>query len=121
MGATVHFHYCMGKLISWGLHDHQNKNCTFCRMSDKAAYNPCATAGKNCCKDEHKQIKTDKDQKATQSDVQILKFYPDALVIAHPSLQDFHVYSFITEHPSAHAPPPANNVPVFLLNCNFRI
>jgi len=111
----------MGKLISWGLLDHQNKNCRSCRMSEKTAYNYCAIAAKNCCKDEHKQIKTDKDQNATQSEVQILKFYPDALAVAQPTLQDFHVYSFLTDHPGAHAPPQNNKVPIFLRNCHFRI
>ena len=32
MGATVHLHYCMGKLASWSLIDHESKNCAECGM-----------------------------------------------------------------------------------------
>ncbi len=37
MGATIHLHYCMGKLASWGLIDHESKNCTKCGMVKKTS------------------------------------------------------------------------------------
>ena len=63
MGATIHLHYCMGKLASWGLIDHDSKNCTKCGMVKKTPGSHFMAAKMDCCRDEHKQIKTDKDQK----------------------------------------------------------
>ena len=37
MGATIHLHYCMGKLASWGLIDHERKNCAQCGMIKKTS------------------------------------------------------------------------------------
>jgi hypothetical protein len=36
-GATVHFHYCMGELVSWGLAKQAGKVCDFCGMSKTTA------------------------------------------------------------------------------------
>ena len=121
MGATLHLHYCMGKLVSWGLLDQENKSCTFCGMPKKATGNHCVKAQKGCCKDEHKQIKTDKDQKVVQSEFQLLKLFPVACAVSHQVLQDFHVSSFTTGYPTANAPPGTGKAPVFLLHRNFRI
>src|SRR5450755_4151392 len=69
MGATIHLHYCMGKLASWGLIDHESKNCAACGMVKKTSTSSqCMSAKMDCCKDEHKQIKTDKDQKLFPSE-----------------------------------------------------
>ncbi len=35
MGATIHLHYCMGKLASWSLIDHESKNCNSVEWSNK--------------------------------------------------------------------------------------
>src|SRR5450432_3882623 len=68
MGATIHLHYCMGKLASWGLIDHESKSCAQCGMTKRSPASQCMAAKMNCCKDEHKQIKTDKDQKLSPSE-----------------------------------------------------
>jgi len=57
-GATVHIHYCMGKLVSAGLVDNDNNDrCGKCGMVEKSQK-------KGCCKDEHKTIKTNDHQQA---------------------------------------------------------
>lgn len=121
MGATVHLHYCMGKLVSWGLHDHESKNCTFCGMPKKITHKHCITAAKNCCKDKHQQIKTDKDQKVSQFEFQGYKFFPGLSLIGYSSLPGIHISSLVVDYPTANAPPKIGKVPVFLLNRNFRI
>jgi hypothetical protein len=121
MGATVHLHYCMGKLVFWGLGNHESKSCTFCGMPKKTTHNHCVTAMKNCCKDEHKQIKTDKDQKTTQSELQEYKLFADASVVKYPAIFDIHISSFAVDYPTGNVPPKIGYIPVFLLNCNFRI
>src|SRR6266516_5502726 len=59
-GATVHMHYCMGKLIGWSLqHDSKKKDqCRKCGMKN-------STNKKGCCKDEQKHIQIEKDQKGS--------------------------------------------------------
>ncbi|MHA4807891.1 HYC_CC_PP family protein [Flavitalea flava] len=120
IGAPLHLHYCMGKLVSWGLIDHEAKNCGNCGMLRKMNAKQCATK-MNCCKDDHKLIKSDKDQKVSSSAYELLKIHPDALVLNYGSLADTAVNSFSTEHPNANAPPQRGKVPLFLLNRNFRI
>ena len=68
MGATIHLHYCMGKLASWGLINHESKNCGQCGMIKKTPASQSMTAKMDCCRDEHKQIKTDNDQKLFSSE-----------------------------------------------------
>lgn len=121
MGATIHLHYCMGKLISWGLIDQETKNCTFCGMVKKTTANDGVSANKNCCKDEHKEIKTEKDQKATSAEFQFFKLTPDAAAIHFFSLPAFRISSITLENPTANAPPIFGVKPIFLLNRNFRI
>ena len=121
MGATVHLHYCMGKLASWGLFDHGSKDCSFCGMPKKAIGKHCITAKKACCKDEHKQINTDKYQKVAQSGYELLKVYPHALALYNTTQADYFISSFEIEFPTANAPPLTGKVPAFVLNCNFRI
>jgi hypothetical protein len=120
MGATVHLHYCMGKLMSWGLIDKEAKNCATCGMAKKTNDTNCVTAKMGCCKDEHKEIKTEKDQKLVQSELQITFLSTETVADYFQSLPDFRISSFSIEYPNANA-PPLGKVPVYLLNRNFRI
>jgi hypothetical protein len=107
-GATLHFHYCMGKLQSVGVITESKDRCDNCGM----------TAGDNaCCKDVHKTIKAQKD-------------YQHAAIgfILPATVAPAHVYPVITkETPAiqyaqarfAHGPP--GTVPLFVQFRNFRI
>ena len=122
IGATVHLHYCMGRLVSWGLLHHESKNCMTCGMPKKVDNKQhYITASKGCCKDEQKEIKTDKDQKIVQSELQLLKPFTDALAVIHMGQLNLYVSSLTIEYPTANAPPEIGKPPVFLLNRNFRI
>ena len=92
-----------------------------CGMPKKVDDKHYITASKGCCKDEQKEIKTDKDQKIAQSELQILKLFPVALVSTQIEQPYLHVSSLTIEYPTANAPPEIGKVPVFLLNRNFRI
>jgi hypothetical protein len=121
VGATVHFHYCMGRLVSWGLMEQKGKSCTSCGMPKKDTANHCVATKKGCCKDEHQQIKTGKDQKVVQSEFEFLKAFPEACVANHSILQVSPVSPLTIDYPTANAPPGTGKVPLFLLNRNFRI
>lgn len=121
MGATVHLHYCMGKLFSWSLIDNDSKNCSQCGMpkSNKAGH--CMSLKDGCCKDKHAHIQLDKDQKATEA---TYKFLTPAFVFLPASmttLPDLYVASYIVGYPTTNAPPEPGKVPVFIRNCTFRI
>jgi hypothetical protein len=121
MGATMHFHYCMGKLTSWGLINQEDKNCTYCGMPKNAMAGHSMAVKGGCCKDEHKHIKVDKDQKATESAYKFVSFSLDIEAGNFASLPDSYVASYIAGYPTTNAPPDPDKVPVFLRNRNFRI
>src|SRR5258708_28019621 len=72
MGATVHLHYCMGKLFSWSLTDKDSKNCGQCGMPKSAMGGHCLSFKDGCCKDKQAHIQIDKDQKATENAYQFI-------------------------------------------------
>jgi hypothetical protein len=115
MGATVHMHYCMGKLVGASLIEQDEDMCGKCGMSTK-------DKKKSCCKDEHKTIKT--------ADHQVAKAHFD---FAHQQFQPAVLPAFICYIPrfcaapckkaaQAHSPPSSwRTQPIYLQVCNFRI
>lgn len=114
-GATIQLHYCMGKLVSMGLLPGKDDKCGKCGMMK--------TEGKNngCCKDEHKQIKIEKDQKTTDTAVQTMQSIAvemPAAVIEIP----LNIFSSQTEEIQyGNAPPRSASVAVYIRNCVFLI
>lgn len=121
MGATVHLHYCMGKLFSWGLTDKDSKICGQCGMPKNSKSGHCMAVKDGCCKDKHVQIKLNKDQKATETAYQFSALLFIALPGTATMLPDLYVASYIVGYPTTNAPPNPNKVPVFLRNRAFRI
>ena len=121
MGATVHMHYCMGRLVSWGLADRTGKTCDFCGMQKMGSTGDCVPGVKNCCHEESKQLKNDKDQKAGQDFFQVTKITPAMAESPRPLWVNRVAPSIVVSFPIANGPPPAGTTPVFLRNCNFRI
>lgn len=112
-GATVHFHYCMGQLVEWGLISKESEKCSKCGMK--------AGTTKNCCKKENKQIKIASAQKVSYSSFQFEALSFDINTNNNPVIPDVYISSVTEEYPLINAPPSAENTPVFLRNCNFRI
>lgn len=116
-GATLHFHYCMGELVSWGF-DQQNKDiCGLCGMPKGKS----KSKTKSCCEDEKQQPKVDKSQKANTP---VYEFNAALSAVILPSL--FVNYKpeipvKITREALSNAPPDGNKIPVFLKNCTYRI
>jgi hypothetical protein len=121
MGATVHLHYCMNKLVAWGLLDHSGKDCSFCGMQNRRSAKGCTVAKKDCCRDEHRQIRTDKDQKPGQSFTEFAKIIPSAAILSYSAWTDPFVAAPVLTLPVVKGPPLNTDTPVFLRNCNFRI
>lgn len=113
-GAAFTMHYCMGKVAGWEL-GHQKENAC-----DKCGMEKPVKKDKDCCKDEHKMLKSDADQKTAESAFQFIQ-----AATASPAyfLQTTVVdISSITErHPITNAPPHKGGLSVYLCNCVFLI
>src|SRR5450432_1856520 len=115
MGATIHLHYCMGKLASWGLIDHESKNCAQCGMVKKTSSSQCMAAKMECCKDEHKQIKTDKDQKLFPSEFSKYNNFSQTITLHELAISGITFFSTAIAYPNTNAPPILGNLPLFVL------
>ena len=116
-GATIHMHYCMGKLVNMGLWHKKGNGCPKC-SSKKQTSKGCS---KKCCKDAQKTIKLEKDQKTAQS---FLKFADPTLVaipINYHDLRQVEINSITQEFPVTNAPPRSSKVQTHILHCSFRI
>ena len=121
MGATIHLHYCMGRLASWGLIDHESKNCSACGMVKKTSGAQGKVAKMDCCRDEHKQIKTDKDQKLFPSEFFKYNDLPQAVTLRELVIPGVNVLSPTTAYPNTNAPPLLSKLPLFVVYRNFRL
>ena len=115
-GATVHIHYCMGKLVDWGLWSKKGDNCDSCGMSKTEKQ-----LAKDCCKDEQKQVKLDNDQKVSEATVYIAQLPVETVTPAFSNYSFEYVSSLTEELPVVNPPPRMGNVPLFFRNCVFRI
>ena len=118
-GMTIHFHYCMGKLVSWGLIEQKSNTCAFCGMSKEDNEKQTKLTGKDCCTDKNTVIKLDKDHNKT---IQVL--IPTDVSTAIITLIEIPPASTaVSSIPgnAIHAPPAKGQLPIFLLNCIFRI
>jgi hypothetical protein len=114
-GATVHMHYCMGKLADWGLGHNKSKTCAECGMKKSDEKD------NGCCKDEHKFVKNDSDQKIAESGFQVMQFTSVALQVSFFETPENNIPSVTEENPISHAPPRSIGVAVYILNSTFLI
>ncbi len=114
-GATVHLHYCMGKLLNWDLNPIESKACPKCLM-EKSSKN-----SDGCCKDEHKFFKNDNDHKANETIYQFGQLSVITLPVSFIEIPSVNYVSLAEANPVSHAPPRLHGISVYILNCNFRI
>lgn len=112
-GATVHFHYCMGKLVNAGLTHDKKQKCSKCGMDKKESRN-------SCCKDVHKFVKVENDHQKGSFDQPVFLF--NAPCIDHSaSYQSFLSDIIVSNHPANGPPLLTSGTPLFIRYCNFRI
>ena len=114
-GATVQVHYCMGKLADWGLGHNKSNTCSKCGMEKNDAKKT------SCCKDEHKFIKNDTDQKVVESFFQLMEIAGVALLPRYDEINMLHISSVTEENPVCNAPPRHTGVAVYIFNGNLLI
>jgi hypothetical protein len=115
MGATIHFHYCMGKLVSWGLLASDGTKCSKCGMEKKSK------SANGCCKDDQKQLKVDKDQKLTENSPFVNKLALEVVHVFAPENYFDLPNTTSQDFPRDNAPPLGIVTSLFLLICVFRI
>ena len=114
-GATIHMHYCTGKLVSMGILPVTNNKCGKCGMEKTEL------KSNGCCKDEYKQIKIEKDQKATEFAVKSVQSVAVEMPVSFFEIP-FDNFSSLTEkNPYGNAPPRSAVVAVYIRNCVFLI
>ena len=114
-GATIHMHYCMGKLADWGLGDKESKSCAKCGMKTTAKKD------KGCCRDEHKFVKNNSDQKVSEASFQMGQQLAVTLPVSFIEIPSIDFHSITEENPSSNAPPISGNTAIYIRNCNFRL
>ncbi len=118
-GATIHMHFCMGKVISWSLIEGKNSHCPKCGMVTGNSRNAGTVSAENCCHEETTQLRSGIDQKyspAVPTGFRSLTILPDALAvtIGYPSCGNVRV------NVPDHGDPASTGPHIFLLNRNFR-
>ena len=114
-GTSMNLHFCMGKLASWSLWaNNENEQCKKCGMEKDEKPN-------GCCRDEHKWIKMQDDQKASVSST--LSFQqPVSEPLCHPGIIALNNFSQTSNHFSKNHPPPLNHGKVlYKYYCVFLI
>jgi hypothetical protein len=116
-GATVHMHYCMGKLVDIGLwHGKKATACNKCGAKENSK-----SCKKNCCKDVHKLVKLDKDQKTAESAFQLVAVTSFVTPDHYYDLPQIQIATLAQEYPVTNAPPRSSKVQPYIFLCTFRI
>lgn len=113
-GATVHLHYCMGKMVEQNLWHEQKKTCSKCGMENSQQDN-------GCCKDEHKQVKVENDHYASAVVFHSMQLASAALPVTFLEIPDIAFSSITEENPTGHAPPRSSGIALYKRICVFRI
>lgn len=111
-GATVNFHYCMGKFTGIDFKSSANSKCSNCGMEKEQK--------KGCCNDKHNTLQLKKDQLLSTINVvsnnQFISVLQQRYYSDNISLID---YDQVIN--SIHKPPLLLACSTFLFNCVFRV
>lgn len=115
VGFTLQRQYCTGMLADRSISSCKSKIC------DKCDSDQINKKDKNCCKNENKFVKNDKDQNIPES---VFHPTPSTVIALPPHFLElsFNEFSSASEViPINHAPPPDNGVAIYLRDRVFRI
>jgi hypothetical protein len=114
-GATIHLHYCMGKLVTWNLRHQPADRCAKCGMKTNHK-----SKNNGCCRDEYKEIKTDKDHKLSQAVFSLIHLSSIAIPTSVTGLSSIFLIAITETNPVSNA-PPRSQIALYLRNCVFLI
>lgn len=107
-GATLHMHYCMGKIFSVDMV--KKDGCSKCGMQ----------TNEGCCKDEFKVIKVNDNHQLTANEIH---FAPSFAVLTNQYNITEPVFFDAATSSSTHnnSPPNSSGTSLCILNCVFRL
>jgi hypothetical protein len=105
----------MGKLAAWGLQHHESSTCNYCGMKKASEKKD------SCCKDEHKFIKNDTDQKIAVTEFDWIKIAAQAFPTANIELPLLPPASSTAEATTGNRPPPGTAVAIYIFTRTFLI
>jgi hypothetical protein len=115
VGATMHLHYCMDKLVGWSLSKVEQKSCAECGMKKALVKTG------SCCSDDEQVIKHSIDQKAAETSFQAIHFTAAAIPSGYVDAPADPIVSLTEAHPLTNGPPKAASVAIYLRNRTFLI
>jgi len=107
-GATLHMHYCMGKIYSVDLI--KKDGCSKCGMA----------ANEGCCNDQLKVIKVKDNHQSISNEISFASAY--SILNNHYNI--FHPVIYDASSPlttNNNSPPGSSGKSLCILNCVFRI
>ncbi|WP_143774323.1 HYC_CC_PP family protein [Niastella vici] len=123
IGANTYRHYCMDRLVAWGLGHGKDKSnaCPYCGMVKAGKGEHCINQVNGCCHDEHQQFKIGQDQKTVDAGFKLPKPILPVTAYSPFTLSAFFIHSPVLAYPTTHGPPSTGKVSLFVRNCVFRI
>ncbi len=113
-GATLHVHYCMGKMVGIDLVSKDKDHCHQCGMK-------IMNGGKGCCHDEQKSIKIANDQNSPEAAFQLIQLTSVAIVKNYTELPSVLMATLQGDEVNAQSLIRSPQVAVYIRNCVFRI
>jgi hypothetical protein len=116
-GATMHLHYCMGRLADTGFFEQEGGHCSLCGMekSNDGDEN-------GCCTDKEETVKISIDQKfAAASVFHFVQPFTDIVAVFTGFQPSLDVRTDDKVPPVSNAPPRSPQVPPYLMHCHFSI
>jgi hypothetical protein len=113
IGATVQLHYCMDKLVGWGLTNKLPEKCGKCGMSKQAS--------QGCCHDEQKEIKIATDQKISEASFTFSKIKWVQPLNYSPAINVLYLSRGAQLSYNNNSPPRWHDVNTYIYICVFRI
>jgi hypothetical protein len=110
-GATFSMHYCEGRLVEVQMVDGEEDHCPKCGAKEAL----------DCCKNEHKTLRLDEDQKPAGNASYLLPMAALALPVSFTVLPALSPVAAVTPGYPGHVPPDAGKVSPGILHCIFRI
>jgi len=111
-GATINFHYCMGKFIGWDISSPVNQECSNCGMTKENK--------KGCCNDKQETLQLKKDPLAASVNIIPNNTFLYLNTQYFSSVKFFRT-NHVAEACSAHGPPGLKPISSLVFNCVFRI
>ena|GEM_PF-284056 len=116
-GFSTYSHYCMDRYVETTLWQKDRSKCGVCGM-DKTKH----ADKKKCCKEEHKQVKLEKDHQAAEYAFKQLQLFSTIILPTAYAIQPSKAMVCLTEaYPINNAPPDRAYKPIYMLHCTYLI